>query len=137
MINEKQKRNFIVGGVAVLSFIIMSYIGAIYHLVDREEKNPQKYSPEPVLVGTEECELKNDNVMNPTYLCKNVYSESVKPEAKNHFNQLHDTCAADLKDKNVVYCHNETKSDKVKDVEKKVRMTSITYNNGHKKYIRH
>jgi len=137
MINEKQKRNFIMGGVAVFSVVVMSYLGVIYHFIDKEEKNPKRFSPEPAIVGTEECELKNENLMNPTYLCKNIYSENIKPEAKNHYSELYDTCVADLKSNNIVYCHNSTISDKVKEVEKKVRMTSVTYNNGHKKYIRH
>lgn len=134
MIDEKQIRKgaLIVFGTFIACVAL--YMGAISYGLSSKEKENDERIPVPITVATEECELKTQEGKNLKYKCKTLDSEKVRPEAVNHYNELYDSCVTSPYGKNLILCYKE---DAIKKIERKVRMTSVTYDTGHKKYIRH
>ncbi len=106
-----------------------------------KKENTEKLDLKPVNISVQECTIDVDG-KESIYECKEIKSNPIKSEAKEHYNKLmHDTCVVDMKDEfnHIVRCYDESK-DKIKHLENKAnnkeKMKMICLNNKKNKRIK-
>jgi hypothetical protein len=74
----------------------------------------------PVNISYQECTIGLDG-KESIYECKEMNVNSIKKEAKNHYDNMQDTCIVDKEDKfnHIVRCYDEN-IDKIKNLESKI-----------------